>query len=227
MNLLPSLIQDYEMLECISDHDNYVVDTFDDVQDLPDIQETYFNNNIIDVESDPINTSQPIVSITPDTNIKPLKRESSVGRKNKKVLSPLYACDNCNFTTRSKNIIHQHRLIHTLDCPFCPFKTVRENYLTVHIKDKHLDDKGRAKNKWLSEDGGFDLENRDFIMLDLANHQNVESANNHEERFQYLSNYQMRRPSVIRNANDNDVKIAHMAYVKIQEWQMIQDKNNL
>jgi len=60
-----------------------------------------------------------------------------VAKESKKRPSTLFYCDKCDYTTKVKASMKVHKLIHTLDCPYCEFKSVRQLNLKEHILSEH------------------------------------------------------------------------------------------
>jgi len=58
-------------------------------------------------------------------------------KTNKRRPVTLFCCDKCDYTTKVKASMKVHRLIHTLDCPYCDFKSVRQLNLKEHILSEH------------------------------------------------------------------------------------------
>ena len=68
-------------------------------------------------------------------------------RKNQKkqLAEQWYQCEQCSFKTNAKHVLKTHKLTHTLDCIFCPFKTVIPNALTDHIRGVHYGKPGYGR----------------------------------------------------------------------------------
>ena len=49
----------------------------------------------------------------------------------------IFFCDKCDYTTKVKASMKVHKLVHTLDCPYCEFKSVRQVNLKEHILSEH------------------------------------------------------------------------------------------
>ena len=68
-------------------------------------------------------------------------------KKIKKPRKPrvIHCCEFCPYTTKIKSCMSTHRLTHTLDCPFCPFKTIRSEKLTEHMANKHFNNNNQLQ----------------------------------------------------------------------------------
>jgi len=64
-------------------------------------------------------------------------RQRLVKKQSKRRPAILFSCDKCDYTTKVKASMKVHRLIHTLDCPYCDFKSVRQLNLKEHILSEH------------------------------------------------------------------------------------------
>ena len=64
----------------------------------------------------------------------PPKKKTKAPRKARVI----HSCEFCSYTTKIKSCMNSHRLTHTLDCPFCPFKTIIADRLSDHMANKHF-----------------------------------------------------------------------------------------
>lgn len=142
-------------------------------------------------------------------------RKASIPNTKKRGRKPhpprLYYCENCDYKTKIKFSMKSHLLTHTLDCPFCPFKTVRQdNYLSQHIKKEHLDSKGALKKQWLTGDGDNNVpwHRRQFFMVDIANNPKLRSSD--DPQFAYLRHIPDGRQRLVFKGSD--VELAQSAH---------------
>ena len=70
----------------------------------------------------------------PPPSVPPPKKKTKAPRKARVI----HCCEFCSYTTKIKSCMNSHRLTHTLDCPFCPFKTIIADRLTDHMANKHF-----------------------------------------------------------------------------------------
>jgi len=63
--------------------------------------------------------------------------------RGKKGGGEMHTCEFCSYTTQTKSCMTSHRLTHTLDCPFCQYKTIIPHRLTAHLRNKHFNN-----NSW-------------------------------------------------------------------------------
>ena len=173
-----------------------------------DINVTLLNGNekLYEQKFDPLNNNNPqnMKKPTNPTNISKKKR----GRPSELIIDPLdpltYLCQHCDFKTKIKSCIRAHRLTHTMDCPFCLFKTVRKNYLTEHIKAEHLDEQGCLK-------GPKEEASINFFAAELASSPSPLLATAQDPGFSYLR--PVLRPSIITNHHDVRIVDAALKYL--------------
>lgn len=170
-------------------------------QTMPDGNEKLYEQKL-----DPLNNNNPTNMKKPTNPINISKKKR--GRPSELIIDPLdpltYLCQHCDFKTKIKSCIRAHRLTHTMDCPFCYFKTVRKNYLTEHIKAEHLDEQGRLK-------GPKEEANINFIAAELASSPSPLLATAQDPGFSYL--HPVHRPSIITNHHDVRIVDAALKYL--------------
>ena len=84
-------------------------------------------------ESDKTDLSSITVSDQKEISLK--MKKSSMRRR--RGVAREFTCDKCEYTTKVKASMKVHKLIHTVDCPYCQFKTVKQSSLKEHIMSDH------------------------------------------------------------------------------------------
>ena len=153
-----------------------------------------------------------------DVFVAPVKRK----RGRPPLPKQTYFCEHCDYKTMIKSVMKTHKLIHTMDCPYCPFKTVRENCLTEHIRMEHLDENGAEKSLWMQGSGGSSWMVKDFLFADLANRNATVGFPVSPHSFSYLS--QCLRPTIIRNTKN--VEIAQSAFDFLKKMGLVNIKSD-
>ena len=119
-------------------------------------------------------------------------------KKMKKPRKPrvIHCCEFCSYTTKIKSCMTTHRLTHTLDCPFCPFKTIRPERLTDHMTNKHFNNNNQFQHQ-RRPNRPINYMKEEFILANNQ-HQSEEGGGGGGggAGFQYL------RPGVIITAKD-------------------------
>jgi len=127
----------------------------------------------------------------------------------------LYYCEHCDYKSKIKNCMRSHILTHTLDCPFCPFKTIpiRQNHLTRHINTHHLDQQGAVKTTFIETRDEFHWSRKEFLIVDISNKADPGASAELGPEFSYLHQYQSSsRPSIIMSRSSSEVKLVQSAH---------------
>ena len=140
---------------------------------------------------------------------------SGIRKRRQQLAEEFYQCDQCLFKTKTKSVLKSHKLTHSFDCIFCPFKTVIPDALTAHIKRVHFGDP-RAEHQQCSQEQleaeaavGRDIPHvkseNGFVLLDSKNHTDISLCENMQvdaSRFSYLN---VPRQSVIMKYQDSNL----------------------
>ena len=142
-----------------------------------------------------------------------IDNQANIKKRGRKPHPPrLFFCENCDYKTKNKSCMKSHLLTHTLDCPFCHFKTIRkDNYLSQHIKNEHLDSNGDLKSNWLTadRDNNVPWHQRKFFMVDIANNPKLTKTDN-DPNFSYLKQIPDGRQRLVFKGSD--VELAQSAH---------------
>ena len=76
------------------------------------------------------------ISLISDQN-KRMKNSTRKMMTSRRRAARLFTCDKCEYTTKIKASMKVHKLVHTVDCPYCQFKTVKQSSLKEHIVSDH------------------------------------------------------------------------------------------
>ena len=110
----------------------------------------------------------------------------------------IFSCDKCDYKTNVKASMKVHKLIHTLDCPYCQFKTVRQHHLKEHIISDHQT-KMMKPDKDVWGRGAVSKGGEQFILGDIANQRLLNTIrpgqDSHSGDFSYIGD--IMKPSVI------------------------------
>ena len=134
-----------------------------------------------------------------------------------------YRCDKCDYSTNVKGCLGKHKLTHTLDCPYCLYKTVRQSNLKDHIVADHHTEMFLPKS--LSEDEYQLKGGGQFIYGDIANQSLLNKAHHGLEylkpEFSYIQD--LYKPKVI--VDTGSMKLATKALEFLTEYQIKRDCN--
>ena len=88
-------------------------------------------------------SAPPSPSVPPSPSPSPARQDNKKRTGRPRKPRAILTCEFCSYTTPIKSCMSSHRLTHTLDCPFCQFKTIIPERLTDHLQHKHFDN-----NNW-------------------------------------------------------------------------------
>ena len=134
------------------------------------------------------------------------KKKTKGPRKARKA-RVVHSCEFCSYTTKIKSCMNSHRLTHTLDCPFCPFRTIITDRLSDHVANKHFNNNNQLQLQRRPSRPRNYMKEEFILASNPANSQHQSEEAGGGAGFQYL------RPGVIISSKEMEKVTAAQEYL--------------